>query len=671
MKKSITLLAGASMLFLGVPSVVFAQGGAASGPFADVPADHWAYQSVDNLQKAGIVIGYPDGTYGGKRAMTRYEFAVAIARLLPLINGNSNYATKDDLAAAQKDLEDKLAANQGAIDDLTKLVDEFQPELEKLGQDVAAIKDRLDALEARVAAVEEEQRRVKITGALNIIGRADANTKSGTGGFYDENGQPIVNQSYVDGTPMSPGSAKKLLAASDVYNDFVLGIRGKLSDTATANVKLDFGNYLTSIGNTATAPGGVEPGSLTSAAQTTTVWEAYLDAPVSLGPLGGAELVAGRFGNQWTKYTLKQIDSDVYTYLYQTDSGNVTTDGAKVSLKLGPAKIQAFAGKNDDIPFDQPFGGAAYAGTPGRRPLGTIADNAAVLLTQGAGVRATFGAPEGAILGLTVEQFGTGGPTTDPNRLATPGVTSQYDRLSVYGADFNGAVPFFKKSGLGLDLNYTVSGEGNDEGFNNVGSGWRYTSTDDQLGFVIANIAIKGGYQYIGPEFSAPGAWGKLGAWDNPTNVKGGVVSAKYSFTPKLGLDADYEGYKTAYGTTIEGNDINSPLQQGDALNRYQVGLNYGLTKSYDVDLGYESIQYDLRNNNGTLPGTPSNPTGVGKPIETYVNIGIGHTINTNTSFKFLYQIVNYDDKGTGFDPNANGGKEQGGVAVGQLSLKF
>jgi len=70
-KKQIAMIVGAGMLMLGVPCVTHAQGTAASGPFADVPADHWAYQSVDTLQKAGIVIGYPDGTYGGKRAMTR------------------------------------------------------------------------------------------------------------------------------------------------------------------------------------------------------------------------------------------------------------------------------------------------------------------------------------------------------------------------------------------------------------------------------------------------------------------------------------------------------------------------------------------------------------------------------------------------------------------------
>ena len=101
--------------------------GAAAGPFADVPADHWAYNAVKTLQDAKIVIGYPDGTYGGRRPMTRYEFATAIARLLPLLQpaDTSSFATKDDLAALRSDLEGRLASNQAALDALTRLVNEF------------------------------------------------------------------------------------------------------------------------------------------------------------------------------------------------------------------------------------------------------------------------------------------------------------------------------------------------------------------------------------------------------------------------------------------------------------------------------------------------------------------------------------------------------------------
>src|SRR5437016_5503759 len=51
-------------------------------PFVDAEKDHWAFEAMDNLQKKGILVGYPDGHFRGKRTMTRYEFAVALDRAL-------------------------------------------------------------------------------------------------------------------------------------------------------------------------------------------------------------------------------------------------------------------------------------------------------------------------------------------------------------------------------------------------------------------------------------------------------------------------------------------------------------------------------------------------------------------------------------------------------------
>src|SRR5437870_7692526 len=65
-----------------VTVMAFARPALAQGPFADVPTDHWAYDAVNELAKQGIVNGYPDSTFGGKRALTRYEFAMAIQRML-------------------------------------------------------------------------------------------------------------------------------------------------------------------------------------------------------------------------------------------------------------------------------------------------------------------------------------------------------------------------------------------------------------------------------------------------------------------------------------------------------------------------------------------------------------------------------------------------------------
>ncbi len=120
MKKAVLMLA----LIVALALPVFAQ------EFPDVPSDHWAYQAVNELLNAGIVIGYPDGTYGGKRAMTRYEFAEAIARAIPYIEQKvkegmpgataaaapdlSNYVTKDQIANFVT--KDQLAALQKLVD---------------------------------------------------------------------------------------------------------------------------------------------------------------------------------------------------------------------------------------------------------------------------------------------------------------------------------------------------------------------------------------------------------------------------------------------------------------------------------------------------------------------------------------------------------------------------
>lgn len=51
-------------------------------PFSDVKTDHWAYDAIAKLADAGLVEGYPDGSFGGERTFTRYEMATVFARML-------------------------------------------------------------------------------------------------------------------------------------------------------------------------------------------------------------------------------------------------------------------------------------------------------------------------------------------------------------------------------------------------------------------------------------------------------------------------------------------------------------------------------------------------------------------------------------------------------------
>jgi len=65
MKKSLTA-ALTTALVIGATSTTFA----ASNPFSDVPADHWAYDAVTQLAADGVIEGYGDDTFRGQRNIT-------------------------------------------------------------------------------------------------------------------------------------------------------------------------------------------------------------------------------------------------------------------------------------------------------------------------------------------------------------------------------------------------------------------------------------------------------------------------------------------------------------------------------------------------------------------------------------------------------------------------
>ena len=110
MKKSLVF---AMAMALGVSATAFA-----ANPFSDLPAGHWAYGAVAKLAAAGVVDGYPDGTFKGDKTMTRYEMAQIVAKALA----------------------------KGAIGADDKLVSEFADELDNLGVRVAKLEKNADAV---------------------------------------------------------------------------------------------------------------------------------------------------------------------------------------------------------------------------------------------------------------------------------------------------------------------------------------------------------------------------------------------------------------------------------------------------------------------------------------------------------------------------------------------
>jgi len=106
--------------------------------YPDVPQGHWTYDAIALLSKAGVIVGRPDGVHRGQWAMTRYEFAVAIARSLQ--NGRdlkSMEAKATKRTPAQIIADCRANGNQANLQDtndlFVALAHEFAPELSSLG----------------------------------------------------------------------------------------------------------------------------------------------------------------------------------------------------------------------------------------------------------------------------------------------------------------------------------------------------------------------------------------------------------------------------------------------------------------------------------------------------------------------------------------------------------
>ena len=157
--------AALTLLFTTAPALSRAQSpvgntaASASKPnaFSELPADHWAYPALGALQDAGIGIGYV-GTPGGRRVMgryvpmTRYEFAVEISRITPILAYRAVPSlTKERWGAIHNDLQNRLQQSPLALDALMTLVIEFTPELKLVGQDVDLIQSNLHDVRQSVA----------------------------------------------------------------------------------------------------------------------------------------------------------------------------------------------------------------------------------------------------------------------------------------------------------------------------------------------------------------------------------------------------------------------------------------------------------------------------------------------------------------------------------------
>jgi len=241
MSKLLGLLLVIAVLVLAVPA--FAQ-----SPFSDVPMDHWAYQAVDTLTKAGLIEGYPDGTFKGNQPMTRYEFAMLIARAMQSKALAGGPGPQGPAGPAGIGGGAGLTPEQAAL--LERLKNEFMPELKQLRSDLNDLESRVADLEAK----PEYKQKVSVDGNISVrFGLYGTKLKLGAS---DSTGYPypgLIGADWFD--PAAFGGINIPVAVSDGDGGFIWSFLGEdgaysipISDAVKDSFKApDFGTMRTKV----------------------------------------------------------------------------------------------------------------------------------------------------------------------------------------------------------------------------------------------------------------------------------------------------------------------------------------------------------------------------------------------------------------------------------------
>jgi len=680
MKKAALLLTAMLVFALAVPVM-------AQRMFEDVPTDHWAYQAVSSLQERGVVIGYPDGTFSGKRAMTRYEFAVATARLLDWVNSQLDSRIQEAISrvkpgvdearvreiagevareeagkvrdeavsaareAAEEAVRDAAArmATKEDLENVRRLVEEFRDELATLGADVQRIRDDINRLKERVSAIEEKLAKIKVSGEGTAIWRgAHARTVHGVRNpIFDLDSRADLTRGR---TPSN------ILDDSKVLYQLAVGVDAKMAENITGSALLVSGNYLPWAASNRLDPNGGTGVQGNFGKDFTNLNNAEL-TPLKLyvqGTVGdwwflkGLEVTVGKFGMQLGPYTLKQVDPDSYTTTMVTDSGDVIMSGIAAKANVGKIELMMYAAKHDRGGFDSGY--ALFQSWGGPAVLGPAYD--AFPIDQSAAIRGKIGLGS-VTLGVTYLEGGISAPSVGGiDKFAANPRADKVQRAQVISADLN--VPFSKNLSLAANFSRSDLLQSDQPGMNRTATiGNRETAFapgsdknawDAKLNLGLGRLTLAAGYKRIDPFFGAPGYWGAIGRWKNPTNIQGWNGELSYAFSDSVSLT----------GMTAVYDSPTDPKPGLDNLiQHYRAGLRWNLSESNQIELGWEQARV--------------RPAGAGKTRESYYTIGFGHKISENASWKVAYQLIDYKDGGA----KLYGNDYRGGIGVTQVSVRF
>ena len=210
-----------SALALACGALLARPASAPATPFADVPANHWAYQAIQTLSADGLIDGYPDGSFKGDRPLTRYEMAAIVARVIAKLEATgAGTASKTDL------------------DKLQKLIDALKDELDALGVRVTTLEDAVASLDRRTSVAQ----RISVHGTVLADGATSTfitTPRNVAGGGIDQF-VSVYATSPDDNNPLEQLNGPQTILRSDARFDFIYTVDENVTVSVPVHV-IDYG----------------------------------------------------------------------------------------------------------------------------------------------------------------------------------------------------------------------------------------------------------------------------------------------------------------------------------------------------------------------------------------------------------------------------------------------
>lgn len=619
MKKLVAFVAVMLIMVMMAPAM-------AAPLFGDVPASHWAKDAIASLAAKGLIEGYPDGTFKGDRATTRYEMAMIVARLLAKVDQmGANYASKADMET------------------MKTLANDLRDELSAMGVRVASTKDNLQKLDDRVTALEK----ITFYGSFDTVentmgftnGRSPTLLPKGLGTRYisDVGSIPGTQHNFFTGTPgrfpvldyMSGRTMTNGTGPSTLAN---LGLKIKVSEGISAGA--EFAAYVPA-GSFVPDEGTILPTGLLNAQQ-------YYNWAFGMN-------LDYAFNGGNVKLNFLRVANDQSNGLAMTTGGNMHNP-------YGWVNFDNYLEQDVQVAADRPINIPGSFGPQGISTVGVSLNYKIPIKWDLRFIGEAAGSNYQSNMGSKHEQSGTAGKASLATSLMGGNLGLQLDYISVdpyydpfvlaYPIPADGfTVPFMRlpnfayypglyqlhdsyeypdnRQGIRFKVDYKFGDSGT--AFLRYGSLEQYTASAPNAG---SNFDNPSGFR---PGFMEPVFSPLYGGETTKGQVQNWGLGLSYKIpTYKLKINVGYDDYTYKRDSSI--NYTNMRAAQG------RIGLAYLLSEKFTLKGGYNFANVSAKAKNANAE------YGLMDSSQTIPYLGFDYSISQNTNWGLTLKTFNTTD---------------------------